>query len=238
MTIRKDEFLLIAKESGILLPEYALDVLVRIAHHSSAIEGNTLSLSDTITILIDEMTPANSKKMREMYEVANHREGLATVLQAIIKNDKLSTLFVKEVHNKLLDHIRADKGEFKTQQNAILGSIEKLATPPQTPFLVEQWVENYAWQVENLNDDDFFIAVAQSHLSFETIHPFADGNGRVGRLLISYATLIKFGVPVVIMIEQRAEYLNFLQNKDVSGLSQMLKNSITFELERKRLFDN
>ncbi|GFH42173.1 hypothetical protein Hs30E_07240 [Lactococcus hodotermopsidis] len=236
MTIRKKEFLAIAQKTMCLNSEYALDVLIRIAHHSSAIEGNTLSLSDTITILIDEMTPSHSKSLRELYEVANHREAFADLLVQVASLEKLTVQFVKQIQADLVDHIREDKGQFKTQQNAILGSIERLATPAETPFLMTQWVENYDWQLNNLRDRHLIEAIAQSHIEFEKIHPFSDGNGRTGRLLISYATLVTFGVPIVIDKEQQALYIEMIQNRDVMALADMIEKNVTFELERQKMF--
>ncbi|MFT3854726.1 MAG: hypothetical protein QM733_18610 [Ilumatobacteraceae bacterium] len=75
MTLDRDRFRSAAERSGLFGADYAEDVLVRLAHHSSAIEGNTLSLSDIITLLIDEVTPSG-KSVREAYEVQNHREAL------------------------------------------------------------------------------------------------------------------------------------------------------------------
>ncbi|MDR0199239.1 MAG: Fic family protein [Streptococcaceae bacterium] len=237
MTITKKQFLQIAQESNILEQEYALDVLVRIAHHSSAIEGNTLSLSDTITIIVDELTPTRSKSMRELYEVANHREALADVLKKIKEATPPDTAFIKLIHKDLMDHIREDAGSFKTQQNAILGSMEKLATPGETPALIIQWLDNLNYQLENLTAENFLMALAERHIEFESIHPFSDGNGRTGRMLLMYATLKKLNTPLVITIDERAEYIEAIQQHSAETLANLFTRCLEREQSRKASFD-
>jgi Fic family protein len=142
------------------------------------------------------------------------------------------------MQSDLVDHIREDKGQFKTQQNAILASVEKLATPAETPFLMTQWVENYDWQLNTLSGKYALEAIAQSHIEFEKIHPFSDGNGRTGRLLMSYGTLKQFGVPIVIDKEKRADYIDIIQTKNIAAFVDLIEESVNQELERQTIFVN
>ncbi|QBO37396.1 Fic family protein [Periweissella cryptocerci] len=237
MTITRGEFQDIVAETNILKPEYALNTLVRMAHHSSAIEGNTLSLSDTISVLVDEMTPNGSKSLRELYEVANHREAMGDVLNKIASGEPMDLNFIKLIQFDLVNHIRDDAGEFKTQQNIVLGANFIPATPGETPFRLMQWVDNYNYQLENVSDEFFPSVVAQQHIDFEKIHPFPDGNGRTGRMLLLYATLKRLQNPVIIEVNQRNEYINLLKNEDSENLGKMIVNSVINESIIKSSFD-
>ncbi|GFH41432.1 hypothetical protein Hs20B_18300 [Lactococcus insecticola] len=171
-----------------------------------------------------------------MYEVANHREALADLISFVATKNPLDSRFIKLLHADLLDHIREDKGAFKTQQNAILGATIDVAKPSEVPFLIDQWLENYNWQLKSIEDDFIFEAIARSHIEFEKIHPFSDGNGRVGRMLIDYGTLKQFGTLAVITIEQRNEYIGYLQDNNIDGLASLLEKSVAYELNREQAF--
>ena len=92
--------------------------------------------------------------------------------------------------------------------------------------------------IHNYNNDkekDIFEKIANYHIEFESIHPFEDGNGRTGRLLINFELLKNDIPPVVIPKEERVKYFEFLRNKDVLGLSDWLRE--LSEEEWKRLND-
>ena len=82
---------------------------MRIAHHSSAIEGNSLTVPDAITLLVDELIPSGGKPLRELYEVANHREALARIITHAESDERLTGTFIRQLQADLLDHIRDDR---------------------------------------------------------------------------------------------------------------------------------
>ena len=112
--------------------EYLDDVLVRLAHHSSAIEGNTISLADTISIILHQTIPGNPNK-REFYEIENHKGAFEYVLGCIGRSEKISITMIKGVHRRLTDRLQHDAGEFKKSENAILGSSFEITPPHQVP---------------------------------------------------------------------------------------------------------
>jgi Fic family protein len=150
--------------------DYAEDLLVRVAHHSSAIEGNTLTVSDTITLLVDERIPTSGAPLRELYEVANHREAVARTAAHAFSGDRLTSTLIRQLQADLLDHISDDRGGWKTAQNAILGSTVETAEPTAVPHLMEQWAENAQWQAENLKGSAAITAIADAHAEFERVH--------------------------------------------------------------------
>jgi Fic family protein len=238
MTITRDEFCDIVADTGVLNADYALDVLVRMAHHSAAIEGNTLTLSDTMTLLLDELSPSEAKPIRELYEVANHREAFGDVLLRLSQNQMLDVQFIKTVHHDLLIHIKEDAGRFKQRPNIVLGAAFEPAPPGQVTNLLTQWIDNANWQIENLSVIDLPEILARQHIEFEKIHPFSDGNGRTGRMILMFLSLKRFGVPIIINVAQRSEYISLLQHEDTVGLGDLFSESILTEKKRlERLAD-
>ena len=94
---------------------------------------------------------------------------------------------------------------------------------PPKPEMVPSQMSELIYQYNNssLNNIE---KIANFHIQFEHIHPFEDGNGRTGRVLINHQLLMSGEIPIVIPEERRAEYFNYLQNYDVDGFSQMIKD--------------
>ncbi|WP_239396067.1 Fic family protein, partial [Frankia sp. CiP3] len=175
MTWTRQEFLAEVARAGVLSPDYAEDVLVRLAHHSAALEGNTLTLADTITLLVDERVPVAGTPVRELYEVANHYEALARILQAVADDEPLTTDLVRDLHTALMDHLAHDRGQYKTSSNIVTGASWQPAPPARVPELMLQWADQAEWQTANLDNEALLEAIAGGHVAFERIHPFSDG---------------------------------------------------------------
>lgn len=191
--------------------DYLEDVLVRMAYHSSGIEGNTISLPQTVSIILEGMLPSSSKSIREFYEIENHKQAFDCLIELLDENLPLNIAEVKHIHSLLTDRLQHDKGQFKTQQNAIRGAEFKTATPEETPLLMNQWVDNSNYRLDFANDEQQVLEVlADIHIQFERIHPFSDGNGRTGRLILMYLSMKYLGSPIVIRKEWRGQYMEYL----------------------------
>lgn len=236
MTISRERFLAAVEASQQFTPQYADDVLVRIAHHSAAIEGNTLTLADTISLLVDERIPTAGKPMRELYEVANHREALASTIGSAFSGTPLTSAFIRQLHGELMDHIHEDRGQWRKTQNAILGSGIETVAPAEVPWLMEQWAENASWQADNLRGRDALSAIADAHIAFEQIHPFADGNGRTARMLIMWQALRTLGTPLIIEVDQRSQYIDALKTENRNALTALFGQQYLRERERQKRF--
>jgi Fic family protein len=152
---------------------------------SSEIEGTRTSLSE---VLLDEKEKKKSGD-EDLKEVNNYIKALEYGLNEI-KNKPLSEELIKEIHNILMKSVRGenkDPGKYKTHQNHIGDTLEIFeakfvpASPESTPRLMENLVE----YINNSKKSTELIKAGVMHYQFETIHPFRDGNGRIGRLLIS-----------------------------------------------------
>lgn len=232
MTWQRADFLADVARTAVLDPTYAEDVLVRLAHHSAAIEGNTLTLADTITLLVDERAPTAGTPVRELYEVANHYQVLARILEAIATEETLTTNLIMDLHRALMDHLTHDPGQYKTSSNIVTGASWRPAPPARVPELLLQWADQAEWQTANLDDIHLLESIAAGHISFERIHPFSDGNGRTGRALIAYQTLRRFGFPAIIEVHQRPTYIQLLDTQDTPALTHLLAKALATEADR------
>ena len=205
--------------------EYISDLLVRAAHHSTAIEGNTLTLGDTISILIHNYIPKGMSE-REYYEVKNYKKAF----EFLLKSDKLITAnLIKNYHKYIMENLREDNGEFKKIQKIILGSVIETTKPYLVPTVIEDWCQNLKYRLDNAKTNEGKIeAILDQHIKFEKIHPFGDGNGRTGRLLIIHSCLKENLAPILIPKEEKGKYINFLTSEN---LKEFVKWGI--ELEKK-----
>ena len=219
--------------------DYLDDVLVRMAYHSSGIEGNTISLPQTVSIILEGTLPSNSKSIREFYEIENHKQTFEYIGSLLVAEQPLTLAEVKEIHSMLTDRLQHDRGQFKSQQNAIRGAEFKTASPFETPQLMEQWVDNTNYRLDlAVNENEYLEVLADTHIQFEGIHPFSDGNGRTERMVLLFLSMKYLSAPVVIRKEWRGRYMEFLWEQDVSGLVSLFKESIAFERERIKEFGN
>jgi Fic family protein len=218
--------------------EYIDDLLVRIAYHSSAIEGNTISLADTVTILLHETIPGKVSK-REFYEIENHKQALEYVIDQLENNESLSLNIVRGIHTQLMDHLNFDRGMWKTHDNAIVGADFNTASAHDVPYLMKQWIDNLNYRLhQSKTDEEKIKHILEMHIDFERIHPFSDGNGRTGRLLIIYSLLEHDISPMIIPVELKSDYIRFLANKDSEGLYNLLYPIALEESKRKKSFEN
>lgn len=225
-------------KKAVLPNEYLQDVLVRLAHHSSAIEGNTISLADTVSILLHNTIPGRVDK-REFFEIENHRAAFEYLLEHVQEGDNLSISVIKGIHAKLTDRLLVNPGEFKKDENAIIGADFQTASSQQTPFLMQQWVDNLEYRLD-ISDrkEDKVSVIVEAHIEFERIHPFPDGNGRTGRMLMNYSLLNEGIAPLIIEGKDKLEYVNILAHQDVNRFSQFALKLIENEENRVQQFVN
>jgi Fic family protein len=184
-------------------------------HDSTAIEGNTLTLAETAGLLFDEIIPS-SKPLREVNEVLNHRKAFDRILHY---DRDISRTFILELHEHVMkDTLRSELnkeiGGFRSVQVYIRG----VDWIPPAPEDVPKDIKNLlSWYTRNKKKLHPIVVAAYFHIGFEIVHPFVDGNGRVGRLLMNFI-LHKNGYPMInIPLERRFEYYDCLQTAQVNG---------------------
>ena len=212
--------------------EYFLDLSVRMIHHSNAIEGNTLTLNETATIILDSTIPG-SKSVREVFEVLNHKRAIDYMISELENDKKLDIYVIKSINKEILDRLNDNAGNFKRNSNAIISANFETSTPSQAPILTKNWIENLNYRLELCkNDDEKLLEILNSHIEFERIHPFSDGNGRTGRLIMMYLCFQEKITPFVIEKEDRALYMSYLREQNVDIIFKKVKELQKFEQKR------
>lgn len=171
---------------------------------SSRLEGTHATIEDFINY--DAGNEVSVSK-DEMQEVMNYRSALYFALgkMSTISDDSeegrhklpLSVRLIKEMHKILLDNVRGQNkspGEFKTEQNYI-GNSAEITFTPLPPELTQDYMANFE-QYIHFDEVDLLVQAALIHCQFEMIHPFKDGNGRIGRLLIPLFLYYREMLPV------------------------------------------
>ena len=216
--------------------DYLDDLLVRTAHHSTAIEGNTLTQGEVKSILIDGYIP-RAMNLRELNEVINYKSFMQYIRDNLHSLPPLSLERIKNIHFLLCQNaIDGVAGTFKTIPNMIIGA----SFTPTQPYMVitelQEWILNLEAQLESQTKESIIEAICRQHIAFEHIHPFSDGNGRVGRALMVYICLQKGIAPIVVTKEDKAEYISYLNTEDVNGLTKFSLKLNADEEARINLF--
>ena len=216
--------------------DYLDDLLVRTAHHSTAIEGNPLTQGEVKSILIDGYIP-RAMNLRELNEVINYKSFMQYIRDNLHSLPPLSLERIKNIHFLLCQNaIDGVAGTFKTIPNMIIGA----SFTPTQPYMVitelQEWILNLEAQLESQVKEGIIEAICRQHIAFERIHPFSDGNGRVGRALMVYICLQKGIAPIVVTKEDKAEYISYLNTEDVNGLTKFSLKLNADEEARINLF--
>lgn len=182
---------------------------VELTYNSNAIEGNTLTITETKVILEDGLTIGKGKSLREHLEVINHKEAIDYVDDIITKNIDISERVIKDLHYIILKSIdNKNAGEYRKSNVLISGSAHR---PPEHFLVDENMKDLILWYKENKDKVHPIKLAAEFHFKFVYIHPFIDGNGRSARLLMNLILMMN-GYPVtVIKIENRDEYMKALE---------------------------
>lgn len=130
-----------------------------------------------------------------------------------------------------------NRGQFKTIENIIIGATFETTKPYLVPVKIKEMCDNLYFKFAiAASDDEILRAIFEAHIEFEKIHPFSDGNGRVGRLLMIYSCLEQGLVPIIIPKEQKGRYISILRAGDVGGFLDFGRQIQADESERCAIF--
>lgn len=209
--------------------EYFEDFITRNTYHSNAIEGNTLSYADTYAIIFNDNDFKVSAKPREIYEAINHKYAIDHVLNHL--DDDLTEKLIKEIAIIINKNINEISGYRKVSVR-----IQGAEHIPPAAFELPQKMMYFVYNYNHVEYPDIFEKIADGHIQMERIHPFEDGNGRTGRLLVNYELLKNGMAPIVIPKDERGKYFSFLSNSDSTGLSHFFKELEEKEIEHMKKF--
>lgn len=193
---------------------------------SSKIEGTQATLTEFLEIEVEDGKTTSTTKYDDFIEILNYNKAIAYAEEELNEKEKITLWMIRNIHKILLNGARGkDKspGEFRKNQNWIgnPGSkIEDATFVPVAPEQLTDALENLEEYISEYNEQSALVQAAIIHAQFEKIHPFKDGNGRIGRMLIPlflyYKNLISRPVLYVseFLEENREEYYYRLNNID------------------------
>jgi len=206
---------------------------VELTYNSNAIEGNTLTITETKVIIEEGLTIGRGKSLREHLEVINHKEAIDYIDDIVGKDINISERVIKDLHYIILKSIDSkNAGEYRKTNVLISGSIHR----PVEHFLVHERMEELInWYNENKDKLHPIHLAAEFHCKYVYIHPFIDGNGRTARLLMNLI-LISNGYPItVIKTEDRETYMKALEKastqSDISEFVNIVSKAVDRSLD-------
>ena len=204
--------------------------MVDFTYNSNAIEGNTLTLKETAMVL--EGMTIDQKPLKDHLDAVGHRDAFLYI-EDIAKDTKISETVIKNIHSLVLMNRPEDKGVFRKIPVTIMGAY----TEPVQPYMIEPKMTELLNENEKRKKKMHPIErIAQFHLEFEGIHPFIDGNGRTGRLLLNL-DLIQNGYPAInVKFADRKTYYTafdeFYKNSDAEPMIKLVANYVINRIEQ------
>lgn len=199
-------------------PDIRDTFLLKLTYNSNKIEGSTLTEPDTASILFDNVSLPN-KSLAEQLEAKNHQTALNYLFEHISKNGKLDEKLILKLHSILMNGIRPDAGMYRDHAVRILGVSLPVANYLKIPDLIPNIIKEI-----NKKTEDIITLVASIHSHFEQIHPFSDGNGRIGRILMCAMLLKANMTPAIIKQENKRLYYTYLYKAQTKEDHSLLEN--------------
>lgn len=188
--------------------EILKNFLIEYAFNTTSIEGNTINLEQARNLLMEGLTPEN-KTLREIYDLQNTEKVFFDLSNS---KEDLSQEFIIKVHDSLLENIDARKGYRRTDIRVIRSNFD--ATP--AVYVKTDMDLLIKWYNQNRTKLHPLVLGILFHHKFEKVHPFADGNGRTGRMILNHILMKNNYPPLIIQKKTRAGYLEVLRQADNS----------------------
>lgn len=198
---------------------------VRFVYNSNSMEGSTLTPGETALVLEGEFVPG--KPGREYFAARGSADGMAYYRRAIEEGRELSEGLIKDIHERTaLDCQPAVRGRYRQHPVYIRGSRTVPANFAEVPLLMKDLIG----ACHASKQHEVYKAVV-FHVMFEATHPFSDGNGRTGRLVLNYMLESAGYPPVSIKFDAKADYIAALEAWQVLGDSSLLPPLVAASLE-------
>lgn len=188
-------------------------VLIDWTYNSNAIEGNTLTISET-KVVLEGMT-VGGKTMREHLEVMNHKDAITFLENIVQEQERLTESTIKSINRLVLKGIQDENAGVYRKENVLIGGATHR---PPDHLVVQELMERFVFEVENEWSTCHPVErAAKVHAEFVKIHPFIDANGRTSRLLMN-VELMKAGFPpAIIKAVDRVRYYDVLELSHTTG---------------------
>jgi Fic family protein len=203
---------------------------ILITHHSNAMEGTTLSFGETKELL-EYGNTAENKPIAEQLVILGFAKAYDVIIrEATNPHNIINSSFIKDIHAIMFEDalhvapqfVSKPMGAYRLDERYIKGVDIKLSAPNK----ISNDIENLLYRIKSNNMS--LLEISDFHIQFEKIHPFADGNGRVGRLIMAYQAIQNNIIPPLIENEYRDDYLKAINDKDelCEFLHKSIRNSL------------
>lgn len=204
------------------------EFMIEYTYNSNAIEGNTLTLRETDLVL--QGLTIDKKPLKYHIEAVSHKEAFYFVLDLVKEKRELTESIIKQIHFLVLGDKIDDRGVYRKVPVHILGSSHE----PVQPYLIEPKIQELLLEYKS-SSNHIINKLAKFHIEFESIHPFIDGNGRTGRLLVNLE-LMKYGIPPIdIEFTDRKRYYDAFEEyhlkNDLSAMEDLFAYYINQRLD-------
>ncbi|MBC8444177.1 Fic family protein [Candidatus Woesearchaeota archaeon] len=204
------------KLNNLTQEEILKQFIIEFAFNTASIEGNTITLKQAQNLLMENLTPKN-KTLREIHDLQNTEKVFLNIYEHL--NQELDENLISNIHDSLLENIDNRKG-YRTDEVRVFKMNFK-STPAKYVKADMKILMN--WYKENKHKLHPLVLSTLFHHKFEKIHPFMDGNGRTGRMLMNFILLKNNYPPIIIRKKNRTEYLNKLNKADECDLDKAEK---------------
>ena len=195
---------------------------VEMTYHSNAIEGNRLTLKETLLVLREGVT-IKGKNLQEHLEAKNHEEAMNFLFEVVDSKKRLtlSHHLIRQLHQLVVKDTEAKMaGTYRTTDVQILGSKHRPPPGYQVQTKMTEFLELLASSKSKLHPVKY---AALAHHQFVAIHPFEDGNGRTGRLLMNLLLMRKKYPIAIFLRNDRSKYYNALDDADGGDLTAITR---------------
>lgn len=207
------------------------EFMIEFTYNSNAIEGNTLTLQETAMVL--EGITIDQKPLKDHLEAVGHKDAFLYVQDIVSNKMPLTEFVIKNIHSLVLMNKPEDKGVYRRVPVRIMGAL----TEPVQPYMIEPKItELLAENEKRKSTMNIIERVARFHLEFESIHPFIDGNGRTGRLLMNFELMQNGYPPINVKFSDRKRYYDafdsYSRNQDATPMTNLIAEYVTERLEQ------
>lgn len=197
------------------------EFLVEFTYNSNAIEGNTLTLQETAMVL--EGVTIDQKPLKDHLEAVGHKDAFVFVQSLVSESKAITEREIKQIHSLVLMDRPEDKGVYRRIPVKIMGAVHE---PPQPYFIEPKMNELLRKNEQNKKSMHSIERIAKFHLDFEGVHPFIDGNGRTGRLVLNLDLMQNGYPPINVKFTDRKKYYQafdtYYQDNDAGKMVELI----------------
>lgn len=198
--------------------------IIDFTYSSAAIEGNALTLEETALILRHDIAAAG-KGVRDHMEIIGHRNAFLYIESLMREKVPMTERVIKKLHSLVLIEKPHYDGAFRSIPVKISDKQALFAKPHTVQVEMDWLLSDYETSAQNMHPIE---RAALFHLRFETIHPFAERNGMIGRLLLNMELMKNGYLPICIQPQDKSKYVDTTRYRQISGETQASQPMLTF----------